>query len=92
MTDITAEERARFVHDQLRLNINASQLRALEEHFSKTEAAARKAALEDAALLHENINPASNDERLNNVPGAGAMGAVIEYRDAIRALAESEKP
>lgn len=37
------------------------------------------------AGLHESVNPASDEERANNVPGAGAMGAVIEYRDLIRA-------
>lgn len=37
-----------------------------------------------AGDLHEQVNPASDDERLNKVPGAGAMGAVIEYRDTIR--------
>lgn len=41
-------------------------------------------ATERAASLHESVNPASDEERGNNVPGAGAMGAVIEYRDAIR--------
>ncbi len=44
-----------------------------------------KAATERSASLHESVNPASDDERHNNVPGAGAMGAVIEYRDLIRA-------
>lgn len=39
-----------------------------------------------AASLHESINPASDEERSKNVPGCGAMGAVIEYRDAIRKL------
>lgn len=43
------------------------------------------AATERSASLHENVNPASDDERHNKVPGAGAMGAVIEYRDLIRA-------
>ena len=42
------------------------------------------AATKRAADLHEMINPASDDERHNNVPGAGAMGALIEYRDKIR--------
>lgn len=42
------------------------------------------AATERAASLHEQINPASDDERHSKAPGAGAMGAVIEYRDAIR--------
>lgn len=46
-----------------------------------------KVATEAAALLHEQINPASDDERHNKVPGAGAMGAVIEYRDTIRKTA-----
>lgn len=39
---------------------------------------------ERCAMLHESVNPASDDERLHRVPGAGAMGAVIEYRDLIR--------
>ena len=43
-------------------------------------------ALEEAAQLHESINPASDDERHHHVPGAGAMGALIEYREAIRKL------
>lgn len=43
-------------------------------------------AIEKAASLHESINPASDDERQHRVPGAGAMGAIIEYRDRIRAL------
>lgn len=43
------------------------------------------AATERAASLHEQINPASDDERHHKVSGAGAMGAVIEYRDRIRA-------
>lgn len=41
---------------------------------------------ERAASLHENINPASDEERGRGDPGAGAMGAVIEYRDKIRLL------
>jgi hypothetical protein len=48
--------------------------------------AAYTAATERAAALHESVDPASDDERLNKVPGAGAMGAVIQYRDLIRAL------
>jgi hypothetical protein len=56
---------------------------------------AERAALERAAQLHEQINPASDAERHNGDPGAGAMGAVIEYRDAIRAMippADTESP
>lgn len=33
--------------------------------------------------LFESIDPASDEERLSKSPGAGAMGAVLEYRDAI---------
>lgn len=40
---------------------------------------------EECARLHEQINPASDEERLDHVPGAGAMGAVLQYRDLIRA-------
>lgn len=41
-------------------------------------------ATERAARLHENVDPASDEERQDGSPGAGAMGAVIGYRDAIR--------
>lgn len=37
-----------------------------------------------AGDLHEQVDSASDAERLENIPGAGAMGAVIEYRDKIR--------
>lgn len=43
-----------------------------------------RAATARAADLHEQIDSASDAERLENIPGAGAMGAVIEYRDKIR--------
>lgn len=51
----------------------------------------RNGALEEAAQLHESINPASDHERDHHAPGAGAMGAVIEYRDKIRALKARKK-
>lgn len=41
-----------------------------------------------AAELWEMVNPASDFERFNGDPGAGAMGVVIEFRDLIRAEAE----
>jgi hypothetical protein len=44
----------------------------------------RTSERERCAQLHEQVNPASDDERLHHVPGAGAMGAVIQYRDLIR--------
>lgn len=39
---------------------------------------------EHCAMLHESVNPASDIERHHGDPGAGAMAAVIEYRDLIR--------
>lgn len=42
------------------------------------------AATKRAGDLHESVNPASDQERHDGSPGAGAMGAVIEYRDLIR--------
>lgn len=42
-------------------------------------------ATERAASQYENVNSASDDERTKGIPGAGAMGAVIEFRDLIRA-------
>ena len=44
------------------------------------------AATRRAGDLHESVNAASDQERHDGHPGAGAMGAVIEYRDAIRNL------
>ena len=49
------------------------------------------AAIEQAKMLHESVNPASDEERSNHVPGAGAMGAVIQYRDMIRAAGIMEE-
>lgn len=46
---------------------------------------------ERCALLREQVNPASDDERYFGHPGAGAMGAVIEYRDLIRRRAALAK-
>ena len=43
-----------------------------------------RAGTDRAGNLFESVNPASDDERGTNTPGAGAMGAVIEYRDLIR--------
>jgi hypothetical protein len=45
----------------------------------------RKTEREECAQLFEQVDPASDDERLHNVPGAGAMGAVLQFRDLIRA-------
>ncbi len=56
------------------------------------EADAYIQAVNDAAALHEEINPASDAERLRGDPGAGALGAVLEYRDKIRALLEFPSP
>lgn len=67
----------RFTHDHYRQFVTGSLWAAFMAGFN--------AATELAASLHESVNPASDMERLNKDPGAGAMGAVIEYRDAIRA-------
>ena len=66
----------RYTHDSYRQFVQGSLWAAFMAGFN--------AATERAAHLHEQINPASDDERHHKVPGAGAMGAVIEYRDAIR--------
>lgn len=53
---------------------------------AKVQAEAREAGLEEAARLHESVRVDCDHERNAGHPGAAAMGAVIEYRDAIRAL------
>lgn len=45
----------------------------------------RDQAFEEAASLFESVNPASDSERATKTPGADAMGAVLEFRDLIRA-------
>ena len=50
----------------------------------------RREALEEAAALHESIDPASDMERLDRIQGCGAGAAVIEYRHAIRTLMEAK--
>lgn len=47
-------------------------------------AQARNAALDEAAMLHEQIPNHCSHEI--NCPGCGAIGAIVRYRDAIRAL------
>lgn len=37
-----------------------------------------------AAYLHESVNPSCAHEREARAPGAGAIEAVVEYRDLIR--------
>lgn len=48
--------------------------------------------LRRAADMYESINPGSDNERLRKIPGAGAMGAILEYRDTIRALVTKLTP
>lgn len=47
--------------------------------------------VEHAANMYEQVNPASDMERQRGDPGAGAMGAVIEYRDLIRKEARTHR-
>ena len=47
-------------------------------------AAAVAAERERCAALYESVNPASDLERERGDPGAGAMGAILEFRDLIR--------
>lgn len=64
--------------------ISQADFDAIVRLFRDADRRARAEERERCASLHESVDPASDDERHNNVPGAGAMGAVIEYRDLIR--------
>ena len=66
--------------------INDAEVERIMQGIIGTQIEAVEDALEEAAMLHEQIDCASDAERLADIPGAGAMGAVIEYRDAIRKL------
>lgn len=66
--------------------LNRAERTAGYKEKTLAEADAYILGVNDAADLHEQIDPASDDERIKGHPGAGAMGAVIEYRDKIRAL------
>ena len=54
--------------------------------YEINEAGAIENMRERAAQLFERINPASDEERLSGEPGADSAMAILEYRDAIRAL------
>lgn len=73
--DITANP---FTHDHYRQFVQGSLWAAFMAGFN--------AATERAASLHESVNPASDLERHYGDPGAGGMGAVIQYRDLIRGV------
>lgn len=45
-----------------------------------------KEGVERAVSLHENVDPACAHEIQRGDPGAGAIGAVVRYREAIRSL------
>lgn len=49
-----------------------------------------RVGMDRAADLFEMVSPASDEERHNGDPGAGAMGAVLEFRDLIRRTAAEE--
>lgn len=78
---------ARLVDSRCREAVRVERARVFRERTHE-EADAYILGVEDAAALHESVNPASDDERIKGHPGAGAMGAVIEYRDKIRGLLE----
>jgi hypothetical protein len=73
--------------------VDGAMRESLEGRISQTDfdtlldliARVREAERERCAGLHEQVDPASDDERLRHVPGAGAM-AVIQYRDLIRSV------
>lgn len=69
----------------------AAHLRRFREQ-TEAEVFGYVTGVEDAAALYESVNPASDDERIKGSPGAGAMGAVIEYRDKIRELLHAKSP
>jgi len=58
------------------------ELVALLDGHSKALAAARDEALEEAARMHGNVDPACD----HNAHGCGAMHAIVQYRDKIRSL------
>ncbi|WP_329684256.1 hypothetical protein [Longimicrobium sp.] len=65
--------------------------RQIESALRSAREEGRRAGLREAADLHESMDVACDHERLTGDPGAGAMAAVIQYRDAIRALADAPR-
>lgn len=62
--------------------LDPTEFRAIDDAIK----GAYERARDEAAKLHENINPASGKERLAGSPGCDAMQSIAEYRDAIRAM------
>ena len=90
MPDLTLEQRAEQIVDRWmdspRLltglsNMISAALRAVEQR------GIRKGLLR-AADHHNSISAACDHERSNGDAGAGAMGAILEYRDLLRSLAD----
>lgn len=77
----TPEERAHFAV------MHAPQPTTEEKLAARVAETIREAVLaerEACARLHDNISPACSHEDEHGDPGAGAMGVLIAYRDAIR--------
>jgi len=73
--------RATFCLDE-RHRDAVEELVALLDGHSDAVAKARDEALEEAARMHGNVDPACD----HNAHGCGAMHAIVQYRDKIRAL------
>jgi len=58
------------------------ELVALLDGHSDAVAKARDGALEEAARMHGNVDPACD----HNPHGCGAMYAIVQYRDKIRSI------
>ena len=88
MTDMSAEERERanWILARLRgqtYSAATTEIKFVAETIRQAEAAARKAALEEAAQCAEDIGAETPDF---------PFGAANRIAKAVRALAESEKP
>ena len=85
----TPEERAHGVWEAACDHPDGDIEGTLVAAIREAEVDARRAAFEDAARLHDSIDPGCQHDAGE---GCGAMGAIIRYRDAIRQRARDTKP
>lgn len=80
-----AEALLRAVRTDIMAKTDWSALVALKQFAATCYRRGQDDEAKACALLHESVDGSCDHERSADLPGAAAFGAVIEYRDMIRA-------
>ncbi len=83
-TDDQFKEQAHSIALQCKHSLHGACVVCVTFALQQADENAREEERERCAMLHESVDVACDHERQSKSPGAGAMGAVIAYRDLIR--------